>query len=211
VPLKMQRKIYWGIEEKFLALRRAKDKLSGPLKVIVPRPHEEIYNNRFLLESLAPLINDARIEITFPEFGGRIEDFRSRAHELCNDRVKYYPKMRRADYLAFLAGQDVYLSGAISDSSPVSLIEAAGLGLIPIAAAIPGVQEWMSPESGFLFDVSKADSLRMIVAEVIDRFAGLGEMRKRNLAQVKAEAVFEKNITETIQVMRELAGGGGYE
>lgn len=206
-PLKRTGRIFWGIEEDFLTLRRGDFTNSVPLKVIVPRPHEAVYNNQFLLEALAPIVNDGKIEIVFPDFGGGVEAFRAEAEAKCGDRVRYYSKMSRRDFLTFLAGHDVYLSGAVSDSSPVSLMESLALGLIPVAADIPGVREWLNDESGFLFDINNADRLRQTMAGVIESIGSLGSMRRTNMARVQKEAVFEKNMAETIDIMRELADG----
>ncbi len=127
---------------------------------------------------------------------------------MCGDRIGFYPKKNRREFMAFLAGHDVYLSAALSDSSPVSLLEAMGLGLIPVAADIPGVREWLNPESGFTFDQNNADSLRRTIAKVIEGTDSFEQMRRGNIARVQKEAIFESNIAETIGIMRNLAGKG---
>jgi glycosyltransferase involved in cell wall biosynthesis len=206
--LKRRKTIVWGIEEEFLAHSKTDFQVSKPLKIIVPRPHEEVYNNLFLLEALAPLINERKISVTFPDFGGGVAGFRSKANEMCGDRVQFYPKKTRREFMAFLAGHDLYLSGALSDSSPVSLLEAMGLGLIPVAADIPGVREWLNPESGFTYDTNNEDSLRRIIVKVIEKCNSFDRMKTSNIARVQKEAIFENNIAGTIDVMRDLAGKG---
>ena len=79
------------------------------------------------------------------------------------------------------------------------------LGLIPVAADIPGVREWLRPDSGYLFDRSDGDSLRGLITKFIERDDDHGMMRKGNLERVQAEAIFEDNVAETIKLMRDIA------
>ncbi|MFZ5980323.1 MAG: glycosyltransferase [Candidatus Zixiibacteriota bacterium] len=199
--------IPWGMEKEFLKFHRTDYKLSHPLKIIVPRRHEKIYNNLFLVRALAPLINEGKIEVTFPDFGNLVGHFLVHARNLVGDKIKVYPKMSRADYLSFISGFDVYLSSALSDSSPASMLEAMGLGLIPIAADIPGVREWLSEASGFLYELHHAQQLNDIVTGLINRDDPHELMRRGNLRKVTEQALFEDNVAKTIEIMRHLAAG----
>lgn len=201
--------IPWGLERRFLALHRKDYTLSRPLKIIVPRPHEKIYNNLFLVRSLAPLVNDGKVELTFPSFGSLAGHFRMNAATIVDDRLKSYDKKPRDQFLRFAAEHDVYLSGALSDSSPASLIEAMGLGLIPVAADIPGVREWLGPGSGYLYDVYGAGKLQEIITSLVDDDYEHREMREINLGRVKQHAIYEDNVGSTIEIMRQLADGRG--
>jgi len=203
---RQQRKIVWGIEKECLTWHREDYRLSRPLKVIVPRPHEPVYNNAFLLEALAPLINDRLIDVTWPGFGSMLSAFQRKATELAGNQVHYYECMPRREFLQFEASHDIYLSAALSDSSPASLIEAMGLGLIPVAGDIPGVREWLGPDNGCLFDLSEPDSLCEILTDIAGRDDNHALMRKTNLEKVKRVGIFENNIAETIGIMCELAG-----
>ncbi|UCD64712.1 MAG: glycosyltransferase [Candidatus Zixiibacteriota bacterium] len=195
----------WGIEREYLNLHRADYAFSKPMRIIVPRSHEETYNNEFILQALRPLVERGEVALTFPAFGSMFEQFKTKAGKLADWGVQLYEKTDRRRFLAFMAEHDVYLSSSRSDSSPASMIEAMALGLIPVAADIDGVKEWLSPETGFAFEQGNQDNLR----EVITAIAGggpLDEMRRRNLERVKAEAIFEDNVGEQVRIMYELAG-----
>ena len=99
---------------------------------------------------------------------------------------------------------DVYLSAAKSDSSPVSLIEAMAVGLIPIAADIPGVREWLSNENGFLFARNDKNSLNKILSGICSAQNNYDEIRISNLLKVKERAMFEINVAERIAIMKRL-------
>lgn len=204
-PLSCKRVIPWGIEQRFLPLHKKNYAFQRPLKIIVPRRHEKVYNNQFIVLSLASLIREGKVEITFPNFGSLAPDFRKNANSLFADRVRFYEKIPRNVFLPFMAGYDVYLSASTSDSSPASLIEAMALGLVPIAADIPGVREWLHSNSGYLFQPTDPEDLKSLIHRLLQERNPHERMRRMNLARVKEQAVFEENIAEQINLMEQLA------
>ena len=201
---KLTANIQFGVEEQFLKLHKQSYELKKPLRVIVPRPHEPVYNNSFILNSAAGLLKDKRISISFPNFGSRLEDFKRQLEFLDCSNVELYDKKERAEFLSFMSEHDVYLSAAKSDSSPVSLIEAMALGLIPITADIPGVREWLSNENGFLFAQNDKNSLNKILSGICSAQNNYDEIRISNLLKVKERAIFEINVAERIAIMKRL-------
>jgi len=204
--LKQSRVIPWGIEEKYFKYYQFDYKLQKPLKIIIPRMHEKVYNNLFIVKTLAPLIKKNRVRLTFPTFGSLAEEFKKHSKEIVGERLEFYDKMNRDSFLKFMSGFDVYLSASKSDSSPVSLIEAMALGLIPVTADIPGVKEWLTPANGYLFKENDSEGLPAILEKIITDNDPHERIRRDNFERVKREAVFEKNVAEQITVMKELAG-----
>ena len=209
-PIEQSMTVPWGIEQKHLSLHKNNYHLSRPLKILVPRPHEIVYNNLFIVESLASLINENKIELTFPAFGSLYDDFKNKTSKVVGDKIRYYQKKDRSEFLKYFASHDVYLSASQSDSSPVSLIEAMALGLIPIAADIDGVKEWLNRQSGFLFKQNDQQSLINCILDILDSDDTFFSMRQSNLKKVTNEAVFEKNIADQITVMRKLVERGSH-
>ncbi len=207
-PLKDTLVIPWGLEEAYLALHKQVYEFRDRLTILVPRPHERVYNNLFIVRALTPLINEGKITITFPSFGSLVDHFRSTAQTLVGDRIKYYDKLPRSEFMRFMSEHDAYLSSAISDSSPVSLIESMGLGLIPIAADIPGVREWMAEGGGYLYQPYNAGELRNLLGRLVDEGNDHRHMRETNLARVKHEARYEQNVADSIGIMQRLAHKG---
>lgn len=200
--------IPWGIERAYLSLHKSSYTMSRPLKVITPRLHEEVYNNDFLLESLSPLARDNKIQLTFPDFGSLAARFKTKAAKLAGDSVQFYSRLPRKEFLAFAAQHDIYLSASRSDSSPASLIEAMALGLIPVAADIEGVREWLGADTGFVFTQDDAESVRAVFTRLTAGDDPFAEMRRRNLERVELEAIFEDNMARQIQIMKDVAGKG---
>ena len=207
--LRSRRTITWGLERDSLTPLPDRMEFQKPLRIIVPRPHQSVYNNLFILRALADLVNAQNVELTFPDFGSQANSFKTAASELTGNRVKYYAKKQRPEYLSFAAEHDVYLSAALSDSSPASLLEAMGLGLIPVVGDIPGVREWVTPQAGFLFDLEPENSLTNTIAQLIETDNDHDLMRRSNRERIEQKAVFEDNIAETIGIMRGLCEGTG--
>jgi glycosyltransferase involved in cell wall biosynthesis len=206
-PLASSRVIPWGIESRYLALHKSSYTFGNPLKVIVPRTQEKLYNNELIVQALATFVQDGAVSITFTNFGSRANRFRQYALGMCGGKgVHFYNRMPRERFLAFMAEHDIYLSASATDSSPASLIEAMALGLVPMAADIPGVREWLTPESGFLFRQHDAESLRGMISRLLSERDPHTQMRRNNLERVKREALFEKNVAEEIAIMKDLAG-----
>jgi glycosyltransferase involved in cell wall biosynthesis len=168
--------------------------------------HEPVYNNAFIIKALASLLREGKVTVTFPSFGSLYDQFKRQAAEISTTGIEFYDKMPRHRFLKFMSGFDLYLSASRSDSSPVSLIEAMALGLIPIAADIPGVAEWLTPDSGYLFPENDTGSLEHTIEKIIDDADPHESMRQTSLERVETTAIFESSIAEQIKVMKQLAG-----
>jgi glycosyltransferase involved in cell wall biosynthesis len=207
VPLASSRVIPWGIEERYLAFHKQSYVFQSPVRIIVPRTQEKLYNNELIVKSLAPLVRERKVEITFTNFGSLANEFRRWTHDITGDKdVRFYDKMPRGKFLPYMAEHDIYLSASTTDSSPASLIEAMGLGLLPVAADIPGVREWLTPESGYLFKQHDPEDLLTLISKLLESQDLHDEMRRKNLERVKREALFENNVAEEISIMKELSG-----
>jgi glycosyltransferase involved in cell wall biosynthesis len=196
---------YWGIERQYLALANTHRPPTRPLRIIVPRHHEPVYNNLLVLRALDRLLKEKQVTLTVPNFGSRCGEFKNHARSLPPDSIRYYDRLPRDQFMTLLSQHDVYLSASLSDSSPASLIEAMGLGLVPVAADIPGVREWLTPESGYRFEPGNADDLGKAIGALMGAGDNHLSMRTRNHERVKREAIFENMVTETISLMLSLA------
>ena len=198
--------IPWGIEREHLALYKPVRAIGTPLRIIVPRHHEPVYNNEFILRALVPLLKDGIATLTIPNWGRGIASFRKRANDLGCGGITFYSRMSRPEFLGMMSEHDIYVSAASTDSSPVSLIEAMALGLIPIVADIPGIAEWLTPQNGFLFPSGDDSRLR----ECLERIQkiDLSVLRRENHERVRRDAIFEENIAWQIALMKKCIAKG---
>lgn len=201
--IKNKKRIFWGIEENYLSFHKTDYSLSDPFKIIVPRHHEDVYNNIFIVDALKDLINSGKVAVTFPSFGSKMNEFRKKTKMIVNDKINYYEKMNREDFLSFMSNHDLFLSASKSDSSPVSLIEAMALGLIPVVASYPGVEDLIK-DNEFLFEQNRHDSLLDVINNILSFKSKLEDVRYRNLQFVKENAIFRKNIEQHLELFLEL-------
>lgn len=207
-PLRTSTVIPWGLERAALATLVPVDLRTSPLRIITPRPHEPVYDNMVVLEALSDLLRAGSVSLTVPASGSGYEMFRARAEQL-GVTVTYYPRSRRREFVTLMSQHHIYLSASRSDSSPVSLLEAMGLGLIPVVADIPGVREWATSESSLLFSLGNLESLRSCVERLLTSSSkDWNQLRIRNVERIRQEAVYEDNIAATIEAMRTLVGAG---
>lgn len=195
--------IPWGVEKNIFNLYKTNLRLSQPLKIIIPRAHEHVYNNLFIVKSLKDLILADKIKLRFPAFGSLYESFKEEATKLVGDKIQYYEKAERQEFLKLASEHDIYLSASLSDSSPVSLIEAMALGLIPVVMNIDGVKEWVSNKNGFLFEHESA-SLATVIEKLLHASQDFSQLRETNKNKVLKSALFENNIAEQILIFKSL-------
>jgi hypothetical protein len=97
-PVKNRVLVYWGIERKYLAMAAANQQSSRPLRIIVPRHHEPIYNNEFVLRALGPLLQSHKVTLTVPAFGSLFMQFRKLAERLPQGAVNCYQRLPRDQF-----------------------------------------------------------------------------------------------------------------
>jgi len=199
--------IPWGIERCHLSRHKIDYTFQKPLRLIVPRSQAAVYNNEFIVRTLRPLVESGDAKLTFPSFGADSSRFRDLVAPYLDGGVALYDRMPREEFLAFMAEHDIYLSAARSDSSPASLIEAMALGLLPVAADIPGVREWLTSETGFPYPQDDEAALRETILSLIQSADPKADLRRRNLEIVKRRAIFEDNVAVQLAVMRRLVKG----
>ena len=202
--------IYWGAEDAVFDLydveRGNRDfNRIKPVHILVPRPHERVYNNGFIIRALKGLVNEGKITLTFPDWGTHRREFDSLLGKECrSDSVRMYSRMPRMDYVRFLGGFDAYLSAAQSDSSPASLIEAMAAGLVPIVGSIPGVRELIGPDTALMFTPGDERSLREAVARLLSGQADVRQMLDTNRELVTMRGRFSENVDRTVAIMKRL-------
>ncbi len=199
----------WGVEPEILEIiknRRSVDFTEKrPLSILCPRPFNKIYNNFFILESLAGLIKEKQITLTFSSRGDGLDKFKNVVNrKFSRDAIEFYDFKPRGEYINFLAGFDIYLSASLSDSSPASLIEAMAAGLYPVVGDIPGVNDWVDGNNASLFNPKDNQSLYNAIYSLLNKPPDISAIIKLNYEKVLANGIFEKNIRKTIQAMEGL-------
>ncbi|MCH7878942.1 MAG: glycosyltransferase [candidate division Zixibacteria bacterium] len=201
--------IPWGIEREYVGSDEALKEKSNAwsdsvIRVMAPRPHERLYRNDLLLEGLAPLLRSSRIALTVSASGSMLGPFRKRANELeVNNNIAYYDTLARDEYIGLLKEHHVYASASSSDSSPVSMIEALALGVAPLMADHPGLNDFLDGplKAPGLFDSAKPETVvEKLEALMAQSSAERLKMFIHNRNRVREMGVHEDNIIQTINL-----------
>lgn len=70
----------------------------------------------------------------------------------------------RSDVPRLLSAADGFVLASLSESMPMSLLEAASAGLLPVSTAVGGVPEVITPDRGYLFSPGDYNSLSELMA-----------------------------------------------
>lgn len=198
--------IPWGLERSFFDLYREMTGQSQPVRVIMNRPHEPVYDTLTAARALRQSIASGIIQLSVPARGRMLSAFQSQMNGLPESHLHYYDIPNRHEFLTFVAAHDIYLSASVSDSSPASMIEALGLGLQVIVADIPGVREWSSQSRASLFIAGDENSLLSSLIRLIENRYLWETNAAINRAAVAAGGIFEDNIAATIALFRAACG-----
>jgi len=205
--------IPWGVENEILKIFEHKKQIdlkwSDPPKVLVPRPHNPVYNNLLIIDALQNMINERKLALSFPDWGDDRDKFKNEVSRICPDGlIDYYRFKPRHEYFSFLETFDIYLSASLSDSSPASLIEAMAAGLYPVVADIPGVREWLDGRNGILYPHDDPGALKNAMSKLINQRDDIAAILRNNHERVEKSAVFSENIKSTIALMERLISHG---
>jgi len=205
--------IPWGVEDEILNLfeKRKKHHIDAdrPVRVLIPRPHNKIYNNLFIYESLKNLLEKKRLNLTFPAWGDDLDEFKKATKkERLDGSISLYPFRDRREYIDSLADFDIFLSAALSDSSPASLIEAMAAGLYPVVADIPGIGDWAGHGDAALFDPRDGNTLRAAFEKILDPSFDIKSTLEKNHRLARQKGRFPDNIEKTVKIMKSMVANG---
>jgi glycosyltransferase involved in cell wall biosynthesis len=177
--------------------------------VVCIRKLEPLYNHRVLLEA-APRVLAANPKVRFV---------------LCGDGMLKPELMRRTEELgvaaafSFLGDQphdtlprllreaSIYFSGAISDGTSVSLLEAMAAGAYPIVADIPANRAWVPQgRGGSLFPAHDASALAGAILAALSDPEARTAAAELNRRQVVERASWTEGMRRLEGVYRVVAG-----
>lgn len=137
--------------------------------IVFPRAAERIYSPETALRALRILAEEGRsVRIVFTMGGSLTERCKALSGRL-GVQAEFKGPLPRRDYLETLARAGVYLSVALSDATPVSLLEAMAQGAFPIASDLPAIREWiLDGVNGLLVDPRFPESVASAIRRALE-------------------------------------------
>jgi glycosyltransferase involved in cell wall biosynthesis len=178
----------WGHEVRVIPNVVGVDPDRGPERD-APRPallwmrtFQEDYDPLTAVRCLARVLEDlpeAHLTMAGPDHG-LLEATRREAGRLgIGDRVTFPGYLDEAAKRREMAAHDVFLNTNLVDNSPVSVIEAAASGMVPVATAVGGIPDLLSDGAdGVLVPAGDADAMAAAIVGLVGdpvRFRALSD------------------------------------
>lgn len=185
---------------------RLKIPVSSPV-IISTRSLKPIYNIETLIKAI-PLVLESRTDTYFVIVGGGSlrQPLKAMVDQLkISENVKFVGTVPHLEVQDFLAMSDVYVSTSLSDTTPVSLLEAMACKLPVVVTNIEGNREWVKDgANGLLFPKRNFG----VLAEKILYLLGDQNTRRQfgilNRKIVKKRGNYKKEMGEMEQIYRNL-------
>jgi glycosyltransferase involved in cell wall biosynthesis len=209
------RVIHFGIDvERFspgpdpAELRERLD-LVGRRVVFSPRLIKPLYRHDVIVDALARLPEDVALLMTrYAAAPSEVAAVERRAAELgVGARVRVVPAIPHAEMPDYYRLADAVVTVPESDSGPVTLVEALGVGRPVVCSDLPPVREWMAdldPES--MVPVGDVEATAAAIARVLSLDPErLVDIAQRGRAEVVRRADERLTMAEMDRLYRELA------
>ena len=191
------------------------DALSFPLvqkddsMVIFPRALESIYSPLTAIQAIASLAKKRpELRVVFTMGGSLLEDCRRLAGE-SGLSADFNGPLPRRDYLKTMATAGIYLSLALSDATPVSLLEAMALGAFPVISDLPATREWIVDGlNGLLVDPRSPASVSSAMEKALDDQSLVERARAVNNQMMRERGPWTDNLPGVLRVLANLRSLG---
>jgi len=137
----------------------------------------QVYNIENLIKTIPKVVQKKKDIFFIIKGSGPLEDQLKRLADSLNlnDHIIFHGRSKYEDMPEYLHKSDIYVSTAISDGAPVSVLEAMACGKACIVTDVGGVSEWIKNDiNGLLIPPGQPD----ILAEKILGLAENPEKRK---------------------------------
>ncbi|MGB9589407.1 MAG: glycosyltransferase family 4 protein [candidate division WOR-3 bacterium] len=176
-----------------------------PWKIISHRKLEPLYSPFTVLEALSRLKATGHdFTMTFASGGSLEQAIRDSMARLGipGEVTGWLPER---ELHGRIAGSHIFISASLSDSTPVSLLEAMALGVFPVVSDLPAKGEWVVDGlNGFLFNPTCPQDLANKLKACFDNPRIIVRAREINKAMVRERADWERNFDRFLETLESL-------
>jgi glycosyltransferase involved in cell wall biosynthesis len=197
----------WGIDLERFRPGPARE----PGLILSTRMHEPIYDLPLVIEAARAVLGShptARLVVAGDGTRRRALE-RLAAQRLPAGRYEFVGRLAPAELAGWLGRAEIYVSGARSDSTSVSLLEAMACGALPVVCDLEGNREWVAEGDGArLFRAGDAaDAARALTLALADP-AWAAAARARNRREVERRGDWTVNMARAESLFESLVAHG---
>ena len=145
--------------------------LNDSLHLIVTRNLEALYGNRYAIEALALIIQQAPgAHMTIAGDGPERASLEQLAHDLeVSDKIHFSGRLDRQQMAELYAGADILINPTTADNMPNSLLEAMACGIPVVTTAVGGIPYMVEQKkTALLVEVGNARAIADAVLELLN-------------------------------------------
>ena len=173
-----------------------------PWRLISHRRLEPLYSPLVILEALSVLKSAGHDFIMSFASGGSLEGTVRKEMSrrgIAGEVTGFLPDEDLRDRIA---RSHIFISASLSDSTPVSLLEAMALGAFPVISDLPAKSEWVADGlNGFLFNPTDPSELAAKLAECFARPELVLRARDINKALARDRANWERDFDAFLEAV----------
>lgn len=177
-------------------------------KIICTRSLEPIYDVETIIRAMPLVVESISRSVHLTVVGGgRLREKLERlARELgVENRIEFTGRLEHSRLIDELDRAGIYVTASRSDSTSVSLLEAMGRGLVPVASDIEGNREWIqNGVNGLLFMPGDHAGLAQRLIEVMGGRWDVAGFVKMNLGLVREKGCWQRNMERVEQAFCKL-------
>ncbi len=195
----------------FMPYGLSRDLLEKPLTDFVPGPPWRLISHRRLEPLYSPLVIVEALSvlrsyghefgITFASGGSLEENVRGELARrgITGEVTGWLPD---EDLRDLIACSHIFISASLSDSTPVSLLEAMAFGAFPVVSDLPAKSEWVVDGlNGFLFNPTDPSELANKLARCFSRPELMMRAREINKSLARERADWERDFDAFLEAV----------
>ncbi len=195
----------YGLSPDLLSMPLPEFNPGPPWRIISHRKLEPLYSPFLIIDALTAL-KSAGHEFTmcFASGGSLEAELRDRMAQrgISGEVTGWLPEHELYDRLA---GSHIFISASLSDSTPVSLLEAMALGAFPVVSDLPAKAEWVVDGlNGMLFNPTDPLDLAKKLRECFARPDLILKARELNKSLVQKWANWERDFDLFVETVSHL-------
>ena len=190
----------YGLEDELLEEPLPQKPEPPPWVVVSHRRLDPLYNPRVILEAAALLRKKGvKVEVVLSSGGSLEGELRELAWKL-GVKAEITGFVPRKALLSNLRRAHIFVSAALSDSTPVSLLEAMALGAVPVVSDLPALAQWITPGvNGLLFNPEDPEELAERILWALERPWFLEEARRINKRLVRERGSWRRAFERVLE------------